>query len=117
MARYINADLLTEIMRNRYDQICDTYGYHDLYASGYDDAVDAVENAPTADVVPMEEVERLEKEIKALVAFKEYFSELYGTGLDVANWHQNGALEPFDNFYESAEDEYEAEIKKKYTEE
>lgn len=52
MARYIDADLLTETMRNRYDEICDTYGYHDLYASGYDDAVDAVENAPTADVVP-----------------------------------------------------------------
>ena len=48
----------TETMRNRYDEICDTYGYHDLYASGYDDVVDAVENAPTADVAPRAEVAR-----------------------------------------------------------
>jgi hypothetical protein len=27
---------------------------------------------------------------------------MYGKGLDIANWHLNGALEPFDNFYESA---------------
>ena len=53
------------------------------------------------------EVNRLEKEIKALLAFKNYFSDLYGHGLEVANWHQNGELEPFDNFYESAEEEYE----------
>lgn len=64
--------------------------------------------------VPKSEVERLEKEIKALLAFKDYFSDLYGHGLEVANWHENGALEPFDNFYESAEDEYETELKKEY---
>jgi hypothetical protein len=55
MARYIDADALLKSMQRRYDEICDTYGYHDLYASGYDDAVDAVENAPTADVVPRTE--------------------------------------------------------------
>ena len=70
-----------------------------------------------ADVVPKSEVERLEKEIKALLAFKDYFSDLYGHGLEVANWHENGELEYFDMFYESAVDEYEAELKKKYTEE
>ena len=43
--------------------------------------------------------------ISSLVAFKEYFSDLYGTGLKVAGWHLNGALEPFDSFYESAENE------------
>ena len=37
-----------------------------------------------------------------LIAFKEYFKDLYGQGLDIVNWHQNGELEPFDNFYESA---------------
>lgn len=58
MARYIDADLLLETMRERYDEICDTYGYYDLYTSGYDDAVDAVENAPTADVAPRAEVAR-----------------------------------------------------------
>lgn len=55
MARYIDADLLIATMQKRYDEICDTYGYHDLYASGYDDAVDAVENAPTAAVAPRAE--------------------------------------------------------------
>ena len=34
--------------------------------------------------------------------FKEYFKDLYGQGLEIANWHQNGELEPFDSFYESA---------------
>lgn len=39
--------------------------------------------------------------IKALY-FKEYFDELYGQGVEVLNWHQNGEPEPFDNFYNSA---------------
>jgi hypothetical protein len=63
MPRYIDADLLIETMQNRYDEICDAYGYRDLYASGYDDAVDAVENAPTADVVPRAEVESIFDEL------------------------------------------------------
>ena len=42
------------------------------------------------------------KEMKELSAFKEYFDGLYGQGLQVANWHMNGAHEPFDSFYESA---------------
>lgn len=58
MARYIDADLLIATMQKRYDEIRDTYGYHDLYTSGYDDAVDAVENAPTADVAPRAELAR-----------------------------------------------------------
>ena len=47
-------------------------------------------------------VEQQQAEIARLKAFKSYFDELYGKGLDIANWHLNGALEPFDNFYESA---------------
>ena len=45
-----------------------------------------------------------------LVRFKEYFTELYGEGLEIANWHFNGDLEPFDTFYEGAL-EYETECK------
>lgn len=78
--------------------------------------IDLLNNMPTADVVPKSEVERLEKEIKALLAFKDYFSDLYGHGLEIANWHENGEMEYFDMFYESAVDEYEAKLKKKYTE-
>ncbi len=37
-----------------------------------------------------------------LLKFKQYFDSLYGENLEVANWHLNGELEPFDNFYEDA---------------
>ena len=47
-------------------------------------------------------VNRQNAEIEKLKAFKSYFDKLYGKGLDIANWHLNGALEPFDSFYESA---------------
>lgn len=46
----------------------------------------------------------LAEENSRLRTFKEYFDELYGKGLEVANWHFNGTLEPFDNFYESAQE-------------
>ncbi|MCY9738202.1 hypothetical protein M5X17_31405, partial [Paenibacillus alvei] len=42
-----------------------------------------------------------------LLRFKEYFDELYGQGLEVANWHMNGKTEPFDSFYDSAIEEME----------
>ena len=44
-------------------------------------------------------------EVKMLKRFKDYFDDLYGIGLEVAEWHQNGMLEPFDNFYDSAIEE------------
>lgn len=44
----------------------------------------------------------LSDENKRLKLFKNYFDELYGKNLEVANWHLNGNLEPFDNFYEDA---------------
>ena len=40
--------------------------------------------------------------LKALERFKAYWDSLYGTGLEIANWHQNGSNEAFDNFYEEA---------------
>lgn len=40
--------------------------------------------------------------VKEAINFKKYFDELYGEGLEVANWHLNGDLESFDNFYENA---------------
>ncbi len=64
--------------------------------------------------IPKEEFERLVEldrrvvdiaprdEVELLRAFKAYFDDLYGEGLEVANFHENGALEPFDNFYMSA---------------
>ena len=40
-----------------------------------------------------------EKRMQELERFKKYFDEMYGIGLEVAEWHQNGDLELFDNFY------------------
>lgn len=70
--------------------------------------IKALDMQPTADVVPRAELERLLKEIRALSAFKDYFSDLYGQGLEIAKWHLNGDTEPFDSFYDSALDEYDA---------
>ena len=47
---------------------------------------------------------KLCEEIAELKRFKQYFDELYGTGLEVANWHLNGDLESLDNFINSADD-------------
>lgn len=49
-------------------------------------------------------VKRL-KELQGLQEFYNYFAELYGKGLEIANWHMNGNLEPFDEFFEAAEQE------------
>jgi hypothetical protein len=47
----------------------------------------------------------LEKKVERLEKFYNYFSELYGQNLQIANWHQNDELEPFDSFFDSAEEE------------
>lgn len=53
------------------------------------------------------------QEYKKLLRFKEYFDELYGQGLQVANWNMNGTLVDFDDFYDSAI-EYMEEIKDEF---
>lgn len=45
------------------------------------------------------------EKVERLQAFYNYFDELYGTGLQIENWHLNGELEPFDEFFESARSE------------
>ena len=52
MARYIDAEALTDYMLDRYNELCEECGDYDHYTTGYGDAIDAIENAPTADVVP-----------------------------------------------------------------
>ena len=44
-------------------------------------------------------------ELKDYKSFKQYWDELYGKGLEISNWHENGEPEPFDNFYDSALEE------------
>ena len=63
-----------------------------------------------ADVTPISEVE---KELQALRAFKDYFDSLYGQGLEIANWHSNGKLEPYETFYDSAYEEFNKYIGEK----
>lgn len=51
MSRYIDVEALTDNMLERYYDLCEKHGYYDHYTTGYGDAIDAIENAPTADVV------------------------------------------------------------------
>lgn len=65
-------------------------------------------NIPNHDDIETKELQKsIEKQIEVAMKpykeFYEYFKELYGTGLGIANWHKNGNLEPFDKFFESAE--------------
>jgi hypothetical protein len=52
MARYIDAEALTDSMLEHYNELCEKHGDYDHYTTGYGDAIDAIENASTADVVP-----------------------------------------------------------------
>ena len=47
----------------------------------------------------------LRTEVEALVIFKNRFEGLYRQGVGLSDWHMNGAIEPYDNFYEAALDE------------
>ncbi len=51
-------------------------------------------------------IEEIVAENRKIQAFKEYFEALYGKGLKVVGWHQNGSSEEFDTFFDAAEDEY-----------
>lgn len=44
-------------------------------------------------------------ELENYKSFKQYWDELYGKGLEISNWHENGETELFDNFYDSALEE------------
>jgi len=49
------------------------------------------------------------EELQRLNRYKAYWDELYGQGLEVANWHQNGKTEPLDSFLDDAESELESD--------
>lgn len=50
------------------------------------------------------ENDRLVGENDKLQKFYDYMFDLYGKGLEVVNWHLNGDLEAFDNFFDSADE-------------
>jgi hypothetical protein len=115
MARYIDAEALTDHMLERYDDLCEKHGDYDHYTTGYGDAIDAIENAPTADVVPKSEVVSI-------------LDGLMEEAREISNRYEKSANETSD--YDYARIEYRgcqmgalivlfkiAELKKKYTEE
>lgn len=55
---YIDREALEKRLNERLECLRKEYGYYDHYTDGYDEAVDAVEETPAADVV---EVVRCEK--------------------------------------------------------
>lgn len=61
MARYIDADALIENIKRDYCTDCNNYNGVRCRACGTDDAFDMIENAPTADVAPRAEVEKLQE--------------------------------------------------------
>ena len=61
MARYIDADALIENVKRVYCTDCNNYNEVRCRACGTDDALDMIEDAPTADVVPKSEVEKLQE--------------------------------------------------------
>jgi hypothetical protein len=94
-------DRLTKVNRSSYDTKVDTedYSVYELLSlvlgklAAYEDTY----------LMP-DEVEELQGRIEHLQSFHDYMSELYGEGLEVANWHKNGGdFEPFDNFFDSAD--------------
>lgn len=54
-------------------------------------------------------INRFKAENKRLQKFKSYFDSLYGIGLDVEGWHENGNTISFDEFYDSAIEDMEGE--------
>lgn len=58
---------------------------------------------PVGDYISLPQLQRDEVKAIALeLAYKELSAlwSFYGQGLEVANWHQNGDLEPLDSFFE-----------------
>lgn len=53
MAEYIEREALENELNRRLKFLIAEYGEHDQYTSGFDDAIDQVENFPASDVAPV----------------------------------------------------------------
>lgn len=58
-------------------------------------------------------LEEYSKENTALKAYKDYFTDCYGQGYEVANYHLNGDLEPLDGFIDGAQEAYDSVFSQK----
>ena len=70
MARYINEDEFIAWVKEHWCADCQNDNGLRCRACWIDDAIDIVEEAPAADVVPKSEVERLEQDVTRLVQEK-----------------------------------------------
>ena len=50
--QYINAEEICEYLQTRHKNLCNHYGEADDYCKGYEDAMTAVEHAPTISIEP-----------------------------------------------------------------
>lgn len=117
MSRYIDAEVLTDHMLERYNDLCEKYGDYDHYTTGYGDAIDTIENTPTADVVPRSEVEELKKIYrtynKAIKYERQEVAREIFEEIDKEYGENCGAYRIDDLTYGQLWD-YLAELKKKY---
>lgn len=78
------------------DEKCKHKGQCDLCCESKNMAIQALEEIQQYRAIGTIE------EFRQAMRFKEYFMELYDEGLEVANWHKNGDLEPLVNFIDEA---------------
>ncbi len=107
--KYTQADLLCKLKHELAEKDAETEAWRTKALSEGKTTATAIRDELLARRLDAERIEKLREivaeqdaEIKKLQKFKAYFDSLYGTGLEVAFFHQNGELESFDNFYDSA---------------
>ena len=113
MARYIDADALIENVKRVYCTDCNNYNEIRCRACGTDDALDMIEDAPTADVVPKSEVAKIFEELYNSVASKipTYIRPVCMDDLGFDEGFRNGKTDALLDVLLII-----AELKKKYTE-
>ena len=52
----------------------------------------------------LESAASVKEEMEQLQEFYDYLANMHGNGLEVANYHLNGTTEPFDTFFDEAEE-------------
>lgn len=94
---------------NEIDRLNDEIGNLYLDYDGPGQELDDLKNFEQSQCAKLlAENRRLETELEKYKRVKNYWDDLYGEGLEIANWHLNGDTEPFDSFWESAENEFNA---------
>lgn len=112
MPRYIDADALLERMRLTFCKDCNNYNGIVCRGCAMDDALDALEDAPTADVAPRAEIDKLQ-EVNADLNESLRLACEANKDLQVELQAMRGAANSYKMHYESLAREIFAEIKEK----